>query len=529
MSGAHFLVVWILSTLVVHAGTPTLVKTVSLPGKGDLQAVTIADDGTIYVAGNTVAAEPALTLGTPSARPLCGHGFVARYSPDGSRQLAYTQFAEGIALVTSVAANSNGVYVGGYATEGLAALIASSYPLAITNRLATPKLPDGHETPKGNRVPTPPPGLGSRGAPFVVRLPATLERIESGRYLEGWQQVWDIPRVKGYVREWAWQPTGIGFLANGDVVVAHDGGYDRGLPAGTPAEAKENFNHVCDYLSRLSPDLSQRRWRKEIYTPRVTPAASAAVRPWWKHETYGNPRLLRLRTDGSDTIYIGGWSASATAREPWWCPFLWKLDGAGKVVWKAYSPDPLSGDDYRLNGLVSDAGVSSVALDDDGNLLVTTIGDGGNSVLRQDPLDWRQPARGLKGMVSGFKGRLLFWGTAVRLDQQTGALVNGNHIAGNVPGKGTIAAWGIDAVALPGGRMLVVGRHFDGFRFTPDAWQTNESAGAFLRVYSPAFDVQFSTSVPGLIPFGVARHGERCAVAGELNGAGCLLVADFPE
>jgi hypothetical protein len=494
------------------AGTPTLVNTARVPGASDVQGVAIAGDGTIYVAGNTAEQT----------------GFVARYNADGSRQLARCELAG--ALVTTVAVNSNGAYVGGYATEGLP--IASKYPLAVTNA-PIPKLPDGHETPKSNRVPTPRPGLGRRGAPFVVRLPATLARVEGGRYLEGWQQVWDVPRERGYQREWAWQPTGIGFLTNGDVIVSHDGGYDLGLTVRTPQEGKENFNHVCDYVSRLSPDLKDRAWRKDIYTPLVNREALAKLRPWWKHDHYGNPRTLRLRTDGRDHIYIAGWSASATAKEPWWTPFLWKLDAAGNVVWKAYSPDPLSGDNNRVNGLVSDAGVSSVALDEAGNVIATTIGDGGNSILRRDPLDWRKPAGPeLKGTVYGFKGRILYWGTVARLDGQTGSLLAGNHISASSEAAATVAAWGIDAAALPGGRVLVAGRFFDRFRFTSDAWQTNNPGkvtSGFLRVYSAECDVKFSTAVTNFIPFEVARQGARAVIAGKLGEAGALLVADFPE
>ena len=485
----------------VHAA-PVLVQQTTT-GKGDLQGVAIAGDGTIYVAGNTAEQT----------------GLVARYNADGSQQLA--RFDLPGTLLTSVAVNSNGVYVGGY----IANVAATNAPI--------PKLPDGHETPRGNRVPTPRPGLGRQGTPFVARLPATLTRIENERRLEGWQQVWDVPREAGYVREWAWQPTSIGFLANGDVVVAHDGGYDLGMTVRTPEEGKENFNHVCDYVSRLSPDLKERRWRKDVYTPLVNREALAKIRPWWKHDHYGNPRTLRLRTDGREHIYLVGWSASATAKEPWWTPFLWKLDGAGNVVWKAYSPDPLSGDDNRVNGLVSDAGVSSVALDDAGHVIVTTIGDGGNSVLRRDPLDWRQPAgEKLKGVVYGFKGRILYWGTVARLNGQTGALLAGNHISATSPTRGTVAAWGIDATALPGDRVLVAGRFFDEFRFTADAWQTNNpgsKADGFLRVYSAVCDVEFSTAVTNFIPFEVARRGVRVAVAGKRGTEGGLVVADFPE
>ena len=53
-----------------------------------------------------------------------------------------------------------------------------------------------------------------------------------------------------------------------------------------------------------------------------------------------------------------------TSREPWWCPFLWKLNDRGKVVWKAYSFDPMGGSGGRMGGLVSDSAIRSMAADD---------------------------------------------------------------------------------------------------------------------------------------------------------------------
>lgn len=50
-----------------------------------------------------------------------------------------------------------------------------------------------------------------------------------------------------------------------------------------------------------------------------------------------------------------------TWREPWWCPFLWKLNDRGKVVWKAYTFDPMGGSGGRMGGLVSDSAIRTMA------------------------------------------------------------------------------------------------------------------------------------------------------------------------
>ena len=211
----------------------------------DLQGVTAAADGTLYVVGNTGAAvanlpdgvQPA-ALGSPAREPKCGLGFVAHLSPDGRKLLHYAQFAQGVVLLTTVETSGQAVYASGYASEALEDLLQGrpglmrQYPLAKEmQQIAADKAAGKVDKIAGR------PGLGRYGAPCVLRLSPDLQKLESGTYLEGWQQVWDKVRVtnfrrkekgiEGHWREFFWQPTHLALLKSGDLLACHDGGYFR--------------------------------------------------------------------------------------------------------------------------------------------------------------------------------------------------------------------------------------------------------------------------------------------------------------
>ena len=75
---------------------------------------------------------------SPNAR--CGHGFVAYLTADGKKILHYAEFAKGIVLLTTVQVNDRGVYVAGYASQGLEALLKDrpglmrQWPLVVEMR-----------------------------------------------------------------------------------------------------------------------------------------------------------------------------------------------------------------------------------------------------------------------------------------------------------------------------------------------------------------------------------------------------------
>ena len=124
-----------------------------------------------------------------------------------------------------------------------------------------------------------------------------------------------------------------------------------------------------------------------------------------------------------------GWSASATSKEPWWSPYLYRLDShSGKVVQKLYEYDPMSGGDNRMGGTVADTAMLTVAPEGNGNLLVALLADGGNSVMgfspRGDGSRFETPVKG-----KGFTVKLVhWWGQVHRVDAAAGRGLGGAHV-----------------------------------------------------------------------------------------------------
>lgn len=515
----------------------------------DIQGAAQAPDGTVYVVGNTGAAAKELPNGIapslhgqPAAEPKCGRAFVAHFNSDLSRLLHYAELADGIALLTSAQVNQNGVYVSGYAgaeleplLEGLPSLLRE-YPLATEARLIKEgRMPEANglkdKDPIADR-----PGLGRLGAPCVLRFSSDLQSITAGTYLEGWQQVWDKDRVKTirpremFPKEFFWQPTSLDLFQSGDLAVCHDGGYfrmltdaDRAL-AGTNADllAKLAFYDCCDWVSRLSPDLSKRLWRQAVQTPAVDAGTAKRVRDW-PLPRYSSPRTHRMRLDRDEDVFLGGWSATHTAKEPWWSPYVWKLDAdTGKVLKKYYEYDPMSGADNRMNATVADTAIATLAFDGDGNLLTSLFADGGNTVMGWSPQ--AELGRRFEGEIKNNVGVKLvhWWGMVHRVDAKTGEGLGGVRMAS----KGTGAAgpaWCVDLASLPGNQVLAVGRCNLDFPWSDTAWhraETNGNPTAFLRVYDRGFELLFSTALPGVVPFElVPLTGNRFLVTGQAKNA----------
>ena len=127
-----------------------------------------------------------------------------------------------------------------------------------------------------------------------------------------------------------------------------------------------------------------------------------------------------MRLDKKENIYLCGWSASFTSKEPYWCPYIWRLDPHdGTVTWKAYEYDPMSGGDNRMDGTVADTAVATLALEDDGNLLASLFSDGGNTVIGMSP---RADGTRFEGTIQGkdFGVHLVhWWGQVQRVDVAT--------------------------------------------------------------------------------------------------------------
>jgi len=497
----------------------------------DIQGAAQAPDGTVYLVGNVGAAAKdlpggvaATVLGERAAEPKCGRGFVAHFSGDLSQLLHYAELADGIALFTTAQANEHGVYVSGYASDALEPLLQgkpglmTKYPLAAEAQLIKEgKILEAtglkDKDPIAGR-----PGLGRYGAPCVLRFTPDLKAVTAGTYLEGWQQVWDKFRCKTirphetFPPDYFWQPTALGLLKSGDLVVCHDGGYfrlltdqDRRIAGGDDLLKRLAFYDCCDWVSRLSPDLSKRAWRQPIYTPAVDAETAKRIKGGWPLPHYSSPRTHRMRLDRDEGLFLCGWSASYTSKEPWWSPYVWKLNPAdGKLLWKAYEYDPMSGPDNRMNGTVADTAIATLALDGDGNLLAGLFADGGNTVIGWSPKAelGRRFEGPIKGPGLGIK-LVHWWGTIHRVNAETREGMGGARFAGN--NKGVAApGWAVDLASMPGNQVLAAGRCNFEFPWTGNAWHRGdpeENPTGFVRVYSAEFDLLFSTALPGVIPF----------------------------
>jgi hypothetical protein len=519
---------------------------------GDLQGAAAAPDGSIYVVGNssTLTETPldgisVTQFGSPAKSPRCGCGFIAHLSPDGKHILHYAQFSPGVVIFTTAQASGNDVYVSGYGSAELEGVLKNhpglirEFPLVQEIKSFEQETANGKVDKIAGR-----PGLGRYGAPCVLRLSADLKTLRSGTYLEGWQQVWDKKRVSkqgsqmlGGYQEYFWQPTSLAILKDATLLVCHDGGYFR-MATGKDRElAKDDpklldrllFYDTCDYVSSLSSDLTQRLWKKPIYTPPVDPAVAKTVKDGWPLTHYSSPRTHRMRLDRDGNIYLCGWSASATSKEPWWSPYLYKLDSkTGDIVWKAYEYDPLSGGDNRLGGQVADTACVSLAIDEDGNVLSSLLADGGNSVMEWSPKAERlgEPFE-VKTRGGGFGVKLVhWWGQIQRFNGKTRQGLGGARIGP--------WGWAHDIASLPDNSVMAFGRYNWRFDFTPDAWCKEspiENPNAFLRIYSPTFDLQFSTALPGVVPFEICRVGaSRYVLVGRAEqGVSPVKDALFPK
>ena len=188
-----------------------------------------------------------------------------------------------------------------------------------------------------------------------------------------------------------------------------------------------------------------------------------------------------------------------------WFVAIFRLDAkTGEIDWKVYEYDPMSGGGNRMGGQVADTAVTSLALDEDGNILSSLLSDGGNSVMEWSPKAERHGAPfEVKTKGGGFGVKLVhWWGQVHRVDVKSREGLGGARIGG--------WAWAHDLASLPGNSVLALGRYNSKFAFTDDAWAKEsaiENPNAFVRVYSPSFDLQFSSSLPGVVPFEVARVG----------------------
>ncbi|MCM8767335.1 MAG: hypothetical protein NC921_00940 [Candidatus Omnitrophica bacterium] len=517
----------------------------------DIQSACEGPDGSIYIVGN-LGEEKKINIkkfiyGKEITQPNCGIAFIMRLSPDLKRIINYAEFKKGIAIFTTVKVNKFGVYVGGYATEELEDIIKNlpgiikTYPLKEEMKLIKEgKILEkngifSEKDPIADR-----PHLGRYGAPFVVLLSHDLGKILGGTYLEGWQQVWDKDRVKRikprefFDKEFFWQKTLIDFDNEGNVILCHDGGYFKIISDEEKEKAKKisgedqekykklvqkiGFYDVPDFVSKLTSDLSKRFWKTPIYTPIVNVDVAKEIKDGWYLPHYGNPRTHQLRVDKNHNIWICGWSASATKAEPWWSPYLIKIDSKeGKILQRLYEYDPMSGDDNRMFGQVADTAITCFNFDKEDKMLIGLLSDGGNTVMWWSPKG--ELRKKFEGEIKGDKFVKLvhWWGMIHKIDlEKIEGIIGVGMTSKGVDAPGP--AWAVDLGILNDNSILVVGRCNHEFYWSEDAFQkssSEENPIGFIRIYSKDFDLKFSSALPGVIPLElIPLSGKRYLIVG---------------
>ncbi len=482
------------------APAPRIVRATYFGGAGDddLPAAAWAPDGSLYVVGNAERL-PAFLEGataaaaSPAVDSAYGHAFVARLAPDADRRLAAMVFPKGRVFLTSIAIGGGGVYVGGYE-------LSDKPGESFGGRMLTRRR--GRHGDCG-------------GVPAVWRMDPALTRVLARRRLPGAHFVWSLG---ANLDEFRWQPTEIAALSNGDIVVSADGG------------AAPGYYRAPDRLLRLTADLQTARWEIEIGHPRVQPPEKVG-RYWsefdgWSEPFFGQTRILRLRAGARDRIAIGGWSPTRTSREPWWSPFILVFSADGQRLWSAYAADPMSGGGDRLNGDVADSAILSVAPDGADGWFFCGVSDGGNTILRRDPLDFTRAAAALKGQGPiARQGRCLFYGLVGRLEGDSGQLRHGLRLNSMDGARGSQPDWAEDIAALPDGGAVAVGRAGAGFQ-PSDRGESGTSPRlhptpqGFLRRFDAEMNELWRTRWPETDPRWIAVRGARVAVVGSAFGSG---------
>jgi hypothetical protein len=251
------------------------------------------------------------------------------------------------------------------------------------------------------------------------------------------------------------------------------------------------FYDVCDHLSRLTQTLEERKYHVPIYTPATDVEVAKRIKDGWEKPHFSNPRTTRMRLDKDENIYLSGWSATATSKESWWSPFIWKLNPAdGTIIRKIVETDPMSGGDNRMGGAVADRAIGSLAVDTN-RLYYNSLSDG------------------------GWSGVIHFSGTIFKLD--------------SAAGKETAKArtgpcyWCVDMAALPGDRLLALGRCNKVRDWPEKAWQKadgGQNPEAWLSLYNGAMQPEFTTAIRGVLPHSLCELGDgRYMVVGQSKGS----------
>lgn len=247
-------------------------------------------------------------------------------------------------------------------------------------------------------------------------------------------------------------------------------------------------------------------------------------------EQTGHGMTMDTRTGD---IYFGGSYRSSTGREPYVCPYMFKLNPDGKIEWTGYSwTGPVVGVDQLR--LVSDSSVSRILVRDDGKLLVSGWSDGGNTVLAYQPYDLRRKISESGGFCSstwGASGLTVRIANLWTMDPKTLEVDFHTQYVGYVPTSDLPTLINIYSMyPLANGDIAVTGGGWVGFVETHDAWvkpwyienRTDEHVhargGPFFTVFTKDFKkARIATFTPHVHGLQIAGRDNMLLLYGSAN------------
>jgi hypothetical protein len=247
-------------------------------------------------------------------------------------------------------------------------------------------------------------------------------------------------------------------------------------------------------------------------------------------EITGNATAMDVRTGA---IYMGGAYRSGTGREPYVCPYLYKVNAQGKIEWTGYSwSGPIVGVDQLR--LVSDSQISKILVREDGHLLISGWSDGGNTVLAYQPYDLRIKVKASGGFCSstwGASGLTVRIANLITMNPNSMETEFHTQYVGYVPTSDLptlINIYGIYPMA--NGEVAVTGGSWLGFVETHDAWttpwyienRTDEHVmargGVFFTLFTPDFKkARIATFTPHVHGLQIAGRGKMLLLYGSAD------------
>ncbi|MGC9452744.1 MAG: hypothetical protein ACP5I4_14995 [Oceanipulchritudo sp.] len=335
-------------------------------GNEDIQSVTFAPDGEIYLVGNTTSSGDigGLTPVKIGNDYVAGQstGYVARISAGGSL-LAVTTFGQGTVHLSDVAVSEDAVFVMGHATNTFAPQID---PDAYDHDLAGPVWSIPHNTFQNLTYKC-----------VLIKMPRTLTTVSNATWLgeertdqPAWgkgvffystSSVWTLQRDKPRVR----------FFPNGDLCVLANSGlvYSAGR----------------DQLYRMDPD----DFTGYIWTAEINSVGNNATASTSDHGDVRSYDLEISPTDGS--VYVTGYASGDTGYEPYKDPYAFKFDGAtGAQLWDRTGSAGAAAGPYGIWDMkqtavhptyISDSTGRAAAVNETGDPFFAGFTDGGASIF----------------------------------------------------------------------------------------------------------------------------------------------------